>query len=111
MTIPSDEFTLFESVPTDESSIELARAGTDQNSEVIANSDEANSSESSSGFDTLAAPTPPPMVRRHRFPHFFPLLTLCRYFAIVYATSFVTTEFATPSIRHTAVCNILYDSY
>ena len=115
MTIPSDEFTLFESVPTEESSIELARAGTDQNSEAAVNSDEAavnsdeaNTSESSLGFETLAGTTPPPMVRRHRFPHFFPLLTLCRYFAIVYATSFVTTEFATPSIRHTAVCNIYH---
>ena len=108
MTIPSDEFTLFESVPTEESSIELARAGTDQNSEAAVNSDEANTSESSLGFETLAGTTPPPMVRRHRFPHFFPLLTLCRYFAIVYATSFVTTEFTTPSIRHTAVCSMYY---
>ena len=103
MTVPSDEFTLYESVPMDESSIENCRMDNNHGSNATVDTEAANTSESSSEFETLTAPTPPPMVRRHRFPHFFPILTLCRYFAIVYATSFVTTEFATPSIRHTAV--------
>ena len=103
MTVPSDEFTLYESTPIDESSIELARMDNNPTAGTDNHSNAANTSESSSEFDTITAPIPPPMVRRHRFPHFFPILTLCRYFAIVYATSFVTTEFATPSIRHTAV--------
>ena len=77
----------------DESTIELGR----MNPEHF--SDAANTSESSDGMD----PIPTPTQRRHLFPNFFPLLTFCRYITVAYAADFVTTEFASPSIRHSAV--------
>ena len=94
MTIPSDEFTILDAneAPT-ESAIELGRAGND------VGSDAANTSESSEGFE----PIPTPITRRHFFPNYFPILTLLRYLSVSYATEFVTAEFETHAIRHTAV--------
>ena len=84
----------------DESAIEIGRANND------CHSDAANTSESSEGFENI----PTPMVRRHNFPAIFPLLSFCRYLSVSYATEFVTTEFETQSIRHTAVrLNIDYN--
>ena len=94
MTIPSDEFTVYDTVEqTDESTIELGRMAPDHIS------DAANTSDSSDSME----PVPTPTQRRHQFPNFFPLLTFCRYLTVVYAADFVTTEFASPSIRHSAV--------
>ena len=92
--MPSDEFTVYEtSESVNESSIELGRAAPDHLS------DAANTSDSSDGMEHIPTPTQ----RRHQFPNFFPLLTFCRYITVVYAADFVTTEFASPSIRHACV--------
>lgn len=93
MTIPSDDFTILETEePLDESAIEVGRANTDGESRT------ANTSE----------PIPTPIIRRHVFPSYFPLLTLLRYISVSYATDFVTAEFDTPAIRHSAVS---FDKY
>ena len=94
MTIPSEDFTSYE-LPEgtfDESDIENGRSNSNPTQE---------SSATTESEDDL--PIPSPMVRRHRFPNYFPFLTLCRYLSIAYATDFITTEFASPAIRHTAV--------
>ena len=78
----------------DDSIIEHGRA----ESGPIPNS---SSNETEDTDDSL--PIPAPVIRRHRFPNYFPLLTMCRYLSVVYASEFVTTEFASPAIRHSAV--------
>ena len=82
----------------EESTIELGRASTDADSIVT------NTTNSTEGFEQIPTVTVPnPIIRRHVFPTFFPILTLLRYVSVGYASDFVTTEFETQSIRHSAV--------
>ena len=79
--------------PLDESSIELGRADTGGDATPV------NETEPAEEFE----PVPSPVTRRHVFPSYFPILTLLRYLSVSYATEFVTAEFETQAIRHTAV--------